>query len=226
MMKKIIKRTILAFLLLLLILISYIAYLVYVGGNISEGEQIAAYPETKTALLVIDVQEGTTGKHSAYPGFIDQAKNLIEVINNLSTVSQQSGVLIVYIKQETENFTVNFLTNNALAKGTPNAEIDDRVDILSKHIFSKQVQDPFSNPELDKFLVANQINRLLITGLDINGCAGAAIDAALKRAYEVLVVEDGVISETEEAKKEKLAELRSDGIQILTANAVVEMLSK
>lgn len=224
-MKIIIKKTILVFLSLLLILISYIAYLVYVGGKISEGEQIATYPDTKTAILVIDIQEGTTGQNSAYPGYLGQADNLIEVVNNLIVVSQQSGVTTVYIKQETENFTVNFLTNSALAKGTPNAEIDKRVDMVSKHIFSKQVQDAFSNPELDEFLIANQINRLIITGLDINGCVGAAIGAAQNRGYEVLVVEDGVISETEAAKQEKLAELRSGRIQILSSDAVIEMLS-
>lgn len=223
-MKRLIKRIILVFLLLLLILVSYIAYLVYVGGNISEGEKIASYPETKTALIIVDIQEGTTGENSTYQSFIDQGEDLIQVVNKLIAVSEKLGVSVIYIKQETENFTVNFLTNNALDKGTPAAAIDERVNIVSNHIFTKQVQDAFSNPKLDDFLIRNQINRLIFTGLDANACVGATIEAAYNRDYKIIVVEDGVISQSEETKQEKITEFRSAGMQVISSAAVAKLL--
>jgi len=223
-MKKWIFRLVLPIVSVILILVIYIGTLVYQAETISKGKPIPDYNETKTALLVIDVQEGTTGKFSKYNNYIEHADELIYNINRLIDLFDSLNHPVIYIQQQNENPVINFLSDNELAKGNESVKIDDRIHLVSENIFTKEIMDAFSNPELDNFLLKNQVNRLFIAGLDAAYCANKTTYAAYNRGYETFVVEDAIISETSELKKEKLEEFRSAGVKIRKTNSLQHLL--
>ena len=110
-----------------------------------------------------------------------------------------------------------------MAEGAPGVEIDERVKIVSLHQFKKRKSDAFSSHDLDVFLNKMEINRLIITGLDIAGCAYKTSVAGLNRGYEVYVVEEAVISSSDEYKQDKLLELEEAGATVLYVNDITNI---
>jgi nicotinamidase/pyrazinamidase len=223
-MRKWILRLVLPVVGVILILVIYVGILMYQADTISKGNPIPEYNETKTALLVIDVQEGTTGKFSTYSNYIKQADDLIYSINSLIDLFDSLNLPVIYVQQQNENPIINFLSGNELSKGAESVNIDGRIQMVSGHIFTKEIMDAFSNPELDNYLLENRVNRLFITGLDAAYCANKTTYAAYNRGYKTFIVEDAIISETSELKMEKLEEFRQAGIKIKNTNNLKHML--
>jgi len=217
-MKKIIIRSILGIVAVILILAAYLFITIQSAMKITEGQPIAKYDTVKSALLVIDIQEGTTGGYSVTKGYINQREPFLAAVNSVIEKADTSGITIIYIKNETTNWLFNLLGGNILAEGDPSAEFDKDLKVINQNQFSKNVLDAFTNPQLDKFLIENQINHLYITGLDAAYCAGAATQAALNRGYKITLIEDALLSETKEIKAEKINKLEELGITIINAN--------
>lgn len=206
--------------------ISYFVYVYYDAVSVSKGLPIPEYENSRTALLVIDIQEGITGETSQQKVYKDQASDLIKNVNEIISIALEKEIPVIYIQQQTENWLLNWADGYVLAKGQPGVAIDGRVKIVSLNQFTKRKSDAFSNYELDHFLRTLEINRLLITGLDIAYCANKTSLAALNRGYEVVVVEDAVISESSELKKEKLEELALAGVKIKEINQMLQLQGK
>lgn len=214
-MKKLVLRVLLGVLIVIVVILLYFTYLYFNISKVSEGTPIQAYEQPNSALLVIDVQEGTTGDLSEYPELKEQSQELIENINQLIQRAEMLKYPVIYITQETTNWLLNAATNYALARGEPGAEIDYRVMVVSENIFPKESMDAFSNPDLDEYLRKNQVDHLYITGLDAAGCAMKTTLGALNRGYKVSLVQNALISKSEEKKQEALAELESKGAKLL-----------
>jgi nicotinamidase-related amidase len=169
-------------------------------------------------LLVIDIQEGITGEYSKDKHYIDQSTDLIKKVNQVITTSHEAKIPIVYIRQRTENWLLNWVDDYALAPDSPGVAIDKRIKMVSLNHFPKRKSDAFSNYELDHFLRTLEVDRLMITGLDIAFCAGRTSLAALNRGYKVVIIEDAVISETNDLKIKKLEELRVAGVKVISTD--------
>jgi nicotinamidase/pyrazinamidase len=206
--------------------IAYFVYIVDEATSVSSGIPIPEYEKQKTALVVIDVQEGTTGKISADMHYVDQSADLIRKINAAIATAYEKGIPVIYIQQQTENRLLNWADGYYLAEGHPGVALDKRLKIVSLNQFTKRKSDAFSSYAFEKFLNNQQINRLLITGLDIAYCAGRTSKAALNRGYKVVVIEDAVISETEELKIESLEELRSLGASTKKVSQISGLLEE
>ena len=61
-------------------------------------------------------------------------------------------------------------------------------------IGQKDKGDAFSNAALDSFLIKNQINILVFTGLDLEGCVNNTILAAENRNYKISLISDAVLA--------------------------------
>lgn len=168
---------------------------------VSKGEIIPKYSSSKSALLVIDIQEGTTGSHSLLPRYKNQAKQFIENVNKVIQKADFFNIPVIYIYHENTNFLFNLVSGGIMKKDSPGSDIDSRIHILSQHWFPKHKMDAFSNPELDIFLRKNQINHLYITGLDAAFCVDRTIKAALNRHYKITYITDAVISQKNENKQ-------------------------
>lgn len=223
-MKKFIRRLLFWFLISLLFFVAYSIYILDDAKSISKGFHILQYEQQKTALLIIDVQMGTTGNLSQDQIYVEQSKELIRNINKAISIASEEKVDVVYIKQQTENWLLNMIDGYALAKGSPGVELDDRLKLVSINYFTKRKSDAFSSHGFDIFLNAMKINRLIVTGLDIAYCAYRTSYAGLNRGYEVIIIEDAVISESEELKKEKLKELTAKGAVVINSDQLSILL--
>ncbi|PKL15663.1 MAG: hypothetical protein CVV49_20255 [Spirochaetae bacterium HGW-Spirochaetae-5] len=186
---------------------------------VTEGEPIPEYSVNNPALLVIDIQEGLSGSSSwgFYKGYAHQSEELIASVNRTIESAVMSGMTVVYICHEDTNPLVKLVTGSHMVKGKAASAIDKRVKIVSDNIFIKHIMDGFSNEALHKFLTANKINTLYMTGLDAEYCVYRTSLAAEKRGYTVNLIEDAVISSTVENKFNMLKKYKSKGINIIKA---------
>lgn len=225
-MKKFILRFLFWIGVSLVFLIAYLVFIVNEANSVSKGFRINADDRTETVLFVVDIQEGITGEGAPFSAHVDQSAELIKKTNEVIVLADSLKIPIVYIQQQTENWFLNWASDNILATGSPGVAIDDRVKIMSGNFFTKRKSDAFSNLKLDPFLEAINARTIIITGLDIAGCAGKTAQAALNRGYKVVVVEDAVISETDEKKAESITNLKQNGAEILTKVQLTNSLQK
>jgi nicotinamidase/pyrazinamidase len=164
----------------------------------SSGARIAEYKNPHKALLVIDIQEDTTGTTALPVAPYKGKAEYIARLNKIIEAASRKNILIVYIKQEFEGLWGKTLSWAVFCgsdiKGNPGTEIDKRIVILSKYTFSKPWGDSFTNPELDKFLTGLRVNELYLTGLDPEFCVYATARGALNRGYRVNIVTDALLS--------------------------------
>ncbi len=217
-MKRTIIRALATLGIIFVVLMIYTGYLYFASSSISKGEPIPKYDHPTSALLVIDIQEGTTGNVSVTEEYINQADALILNVNELVLLADSLNIPVVYIYHQIDNWLFNLATKGVLAKNSPGTAIDNRIKIVSKNIFSKEKMDAFCNPELDEFLKQHKINKLLITGMDAVYCVNRTVYAALNRGYKITVIQDAIISETESNKIEMIEQFKSDGIHVINSN--------
>ncbi|MBN2281796.1 MAG: cysteine hydrolase [Candidatus Marinimicrobia bacterium] len=210
MMKKI--MIFLGGLLLAAVIIMVILMVIYIksSAKVTTGIPIPQYNQIKSALLVIDIQEALTGKLSYEHSFQNQSSGLLFRVNRAIDSAEVRNIPVVYIVNEITHPLINML-NSSMKKGTPGTAPDSRLKRVSELIFTKDKQDAFTNPELDAFLVKNQINRLYITGLDAAYCVKSTVLGALNRNYDVILIEDGIISKSDMDRQAALEELKNRG---------------
>ena len=213
-MKGIPLKVLAALIAIIVILIGNLLIYGKIVSKISEGEPIMKSAEEKPALLVIDVQEGTTGTTSSIEAFTSQADSLINRINKTTSEYNEAGIPVIFITQQVSNPLVNFL-NNSMAKGSKGTEIDSRLNHKGEVHFFKNKADAFHNKEFDNFLRESGINTLYLTGLDAAQCVKSTALGALNRAYSVILIEDLIISQTEKEKSEALQFLKEKGAVII-----------
>jgi len=215
MVKKIVLRVLLVLGLVIVVLAGNLAIFTFIATRISEGTPIADPPPPNTALLVIDIQGGTTGSTSALTALKEQSEELIQRVNGIAEDMAARDHLIVYVRTEVVNPLLNVL-NNTMARGTEGAELDPRLVIQPSEVVVKRKGDSFLGTGLDQILVDNQVGELVLVGLDAAGCVRTTALAALNRGYKISLIEEAVIAGKEGEKKEALGELSALGVEIVS----------
>ena len=215
MVKKIVLRILLALGLVIVVLV--VNYMVFnlTSSKISEGSPIPDPPPANTALLVIDIQGGTTGETSALNGLKEQSEVLIRNVNELAKDMYSRDQPVIYIRTEVANPLINVL-NNTMARGTEGAELDPRLHLQPGEVVVKRRSDSFIGTGLDQILQDHQVGNLVLVGLDAGQCVKSTAQAALNRGYQVTVFEDAVITNDPGDKDGALGELRDMGVEIVT----------
>jgi len=224
-MKKIITSVVSVLVLSFLILVvNYIIVDKY-QSQISEGEPIVQKDTIRKAVLVIDIQEGITGKRATDDYYILKSDELIRNINRVADSSARNHIAVVYVKSEISNFLINIL-NSSLAKGGFGAQFDSRLKVVSDLIINKDKSDAFSNPSLDSILIKNDINKLVFAGIDLAECVNSTILAAANRKYRICVISDAVLSKSDSLKNVTLDKFKHSGFEIITSNEYFESIHK
>ena len=214
-MNKILLRLLLAIVFFIVVLAANLALFNLTAGKITEGVPIENPDPESVALMVIDVQEGTTGVKSITESYQEQSEAFIGHVNQAIEEAIDKGYMLIYINSEVVNPLLNIL-NNTMAKGSEGAMLDRRVLLRPGHIITKRKNDPFTNPELDRLLTENHVGKLILTGLDASHCVKSTVLAARNRGYQISVIEEAVIAVTEEQKKEAFDEYGKLGVTILS----------
>jgi nicotinamidase-related amidase len=188
--------------------------------GVSTGTKITQGRPERSALLVIDIQEGITGKYA--PKFMRnmarQSGPFIEKVNTVIAFASDKNMPVVYIRQEGTDKIFNFIARNLLARGNATTALDPRVKVTAGPVFTKAKMDAFTNPELDKFLQGNSVNHLYVTGLSATACVDRTIRAALNRGYSVTAIVDAIIGENVKARDAKCREWLKAGAVLLQAD--------
>jgi len=197
-------------------MITYHSYLKKQEQIVSTGEPIPEYDNLKSALLVIDLQESSTGRMSETEVYSPECNQYIEKINQIIQHSANQNITVIYICAVTDNWLLNLL-NARMKKGTIGTRLDSRLIKNSDYLLEKSKWDSFSNPDLDAILKREQISRLYIVGLDVNYCIKNTILAALNRGYEVFAIDDALRSGDQTLREQAIQELITKGVQIISS---------
>ena len=212
------KRIILRVLLFLGLVVAVLAVNLLIfnirASKVSEGTPINNPDPENAALLVIDIQGGTTGNASAINGLKEQSDQFIPRVNAVIEDFHNRDQLIVYIRTEVVNPLLNVL-NNTMAKGSEGAELDPRLLIEPGPVVVKRRNDSFMGTDLDQILEDHHIGKVVLVGLDAGQCVKSTVQASINRGYHVAVVDSAVIAKTEELQAEAMDDFREMGVEIV-----------
>ena len=221
--KGLVKRIIFGIIgVIILFILVVIVNLIIVGkyaSIITKGLPIENNGEHHYALLVIDIQEATTGDVSMYPFFKKNSEALIKSINQITDSFRIQNIPVVYVRSEITNPLVN-LINSSYAKGHPGAKFDKRLKTASGIEVVKKSKDSFRNTTLDSILISNKVNELYIVGLDAAECVNATVEAAQNRNYRVNIIEEAILSKSKEKKDSMIVNFRNRGVRITNIDSL------
>ncbi len=189
--------------------------LVFRGMRPTTGPRIGNYPAPRTALLIIDIQEDYTGPQARKP--YRDGDRIVKVSNALLAQARAKGAAVVYIQNVVSNPVMSALMGGINAPGAPGTEMDRRlIKVPGSMTFTKSRSDAFSNPALVAYLRENQVDRVLITGLDGTYCVNATARGALNRGYRVTLFRDGIATESGKSMEKLAQSWREAGAQVRT----------
>ncbi len=141
----------------------------------------------KTALLIIDVQQGLCeGKHATF-----ESQRVIANINIVSKKARDAGALVIFIQHESSSGLLAFSSKAwQLADGLYIEPSDLRV--------RKTASDSFHQTELDALLKQHAITDLIICGMQTEFCVDTTVRRALALTYPVVLVADAHTTEDSE----------------------------
>ena len=189
----------------------------------TKGMKISQYASPHKALLVIDIQEdstGTTAKDSS--PFKNDSEKYITSVNQIINRASKENIAIIYIRHEFQGLRGKILsrvTSDGLdIKGQPGTEIDKRVSVISNNIFPKAVSDAFSNPDLEAYLINQQVDELFLIGIDAQYCVYSTAKGALNRGYKVNLITDGISMANKNKWDEVMKKYEQDGVRLITSS--------
>lgn len=191
--------------------------MLFIGSGLEgKGSGSPKLESPKTALVVLDMQEDFLGEKAKMPINKGQIPAITAVVNSLIDEFERNGQPIIYIKSEFPKIAIgNRIRHHAAIVGSPGTAIYGKIRISGNVIFSKKTPDAFSNPEFERYLTANQINQLVITGVYADHCVLTSTLGALDRKYRVKFVRNGVGSSSEEAVNKACEKVRKKGAEVI-----------
>lgn len=186
----------------------------------TKGGAIPTYKNPKTALLVLDMQEDFLGENGRLPIAKDQIPAITAVVNRLIDAFEREGRPIIYVKSEFPKRALgNRIRHHAAIEGSPGADIFGKIRISGSAIFSKKEPDAFSSQEFEQYLMANQVNQLVITGVYADQCVLYTTLGALNRKYHVKFVRNGVGSSSARAVEKACETVKESGAEVIEYNS-------
>ena len=182
----------------------------------TKGAAIAPYDNPKTALLVIDVQNDITTNTGRYGDTTEFLGN----VNQAITYAEETGMEILYVKNiYAENSIILLLAGGQFKDGTEGAELDDNLLTVNENIFTKSVGDSFSSREFEDYLISNSVDTLYIIGADASACVYSTARGGLNRGYNVNIIENAIITNSDGALQQMLKLYETNGIGVIDLEA-------
>ena len=149
--------------------------------------------ETKTALLLIDIQKDYfEGGKNPLTGSLDASLHAKELL----TYFRANKLPVIYIQHVANREGATFFI-----PGTEGVEIHDNVKPLAdEKVFVKHSPNSFRETGLGNYLVANGINDLVICGMMTHMCVDATVRAAKDLGYDCTVIKDACATKSLQIK--------------------------
>jgi nicotinamidase-related amidase len=150
----------------------------------------------KTALLIIDLQEGNRSHIHKVDSVIQATQRTLE------KARQQSIPVLYYRFVGGEKDTKRFGSNTWTPQNTPEFELFHEISPLTENfVLDKTEYSAFSTPETETLLKKLNVTKIWLCGCMSQVCVLATSLDAYERNYEVLAIQDA-IGATSEANLE------------------------
>jgi nicotinamidase-related amidase len=136
---------------------------------------------TKTALVVIDVQQGlgVDGPEPAHEG-----PEVLRRIDSLLRKARDAGTPVIYVQHDGHE-------SHPLAPGTPGWPIHPAVAPLAgEPVVRKRACDAFYETSLQDELIARGVTHLVVSGCVTEDCIDTTCRSALSHGFDVTLVGD------------------------------------
>jgi nicotinamidase-related amidase len=187
----------------------------------TRGKKIQAYPAPRSALFVLDLQEGYGGTNPRQPATAPAAGGMLDTVNRLIGMAAETGMEVCYVRQV---FSNNLFVRMHGGRRVEKVIVDRRIVKINDNDFEKNRTDAFSNGKLEKFLVDRQVNELYLTGVDAAYCVYYTALGAINRGYTVSVVLDAVATRSD--MNRLMERYRRKGIGIITSRELLQHASE
>lgn len=166
----------------------------------------------KKALLVIDMQNVCVGENNAAYFKYNNAE-LVAAVNEAIDANKDN--MVVYIKNVMKRNLLNKFAPFHAYEGTKEAELVDKLHIVSENIFTKYEGNGFSNPALNECLKKGGIECVEVIGVDGGGCVSLTALGAIKEGYKVIINEKAIGTMFVKAKDKYFKQLREKGAEFI-----------
>ena len=131
------------------------------------------------ALLVIDVQRGLFDEHPYH------ADALLQEIQALQAHARAKGTEVIFVRHNEDD-------KNGLFPGSPPWEIHSTIAPLEgEKIIDKRYSSAFKDTTLDAYLKENNIQALVVCGMQTEYCVDATVKGAFERGYKLFIPQGG-----------------------------------
>lgn len=181
------------------------------------------------ALILVDMTVGFIHSDSPLGGQNDavvQANKLL--LNNVRKAQLPIAFTsVVYKDQTAASVFRNHLPDlNILKQGSRWVEIDPRLDRQNNEpVFEKTVPSGFFNTGLNQWLVDNEVDCIIVTGLTTSGCVRATVVDGLQYNYPVWVVSDACGDRNKSAHDANLHDMAAKYASVKTVDQVIDFLT-
>jgi nicotinamidase/pyrazinamidase len=187
----------------------------------TKGLAIQKYSSPRKALCIIDLQEDVTGSTATSPFPYKNSSELVTTVNDLIKRAIEKNVFIIILDQEFDGLLgtlwSRLFVGGRLLKGHSGTKTDKRLAVESFPVIYKPKGDGFSNPDLDKYLIKNQINELYLVGADGEFCVLLTAEGARNRGYTVTIMEDALGIMNENKRENIFEKYDKNGINVINS---------
>lgn len=174
-----------------------------------------------TAVLAIDLQKGLF--HANPPPV--KVDNVTENIKLVLKAARENGYEVIMVQhQESEK------EGNLIPATEPWMICDEFLSTDSETVVHKEHADAFMDTDLDLVLKADNIDHVIICGMESDACVISTAEGALKRGLRITAVEDGhTQGHVEGSAGEKIIsdinkKLNADGVKVLSSSEIASEL--
>ena len=169
----------------------------------------------KKALLVIDMQRDYL-REGRKAMFSYDAEALTDSVNEAIRRYAKEGCDILYIKQVFQNLITNRWLIGFTIRGTPGADLFDRLEVVSDLVFEKYYPDTFTSKAFREQVAKAGYTEVVLCGLDECGCVGATAKGAVKAGLSVTMLTEAIGRRFPDAKVQKMRKkLKGLGVRYL-----------
>lgn len=181
------------------------------------------------ALILVDMTVGFIHSDSPLGGQNDAVVQANKrLLNNVRKAQLPIAFTsVVYKDQTAASVFRNHLPDlNILKQGSRWVEIDPRLDRQNNEpVFEKTVPSGFFNTGLNQWLVDNEVDCIIVTGLTTSGCVRATVVDGLQYNYPVWVVSDACGDRNKSAHDANLHDMAAKYASVKTVDQVIDFLT-
>jgi nicotinamidase-related amidase len=132
----------------------------------------------KTALLVVDVQNGLIGNHPF------NEKGMIENIQKLLKAARKHDIEVIYVRHDGG-------IGSILEKNTAAWEVHPTISPEpAERIFDKKISSAFKETTLREYLDSKGIKTIILVGMQTDYCIDTNCKVAFEFGYDLIIPED------------------------------------